>query len=309
MISNGINDMHLWAAFTVGIMSISGNLLIMVFLCTRKNEQNNGTVQVKLSMILSDLMTAAILITCFLLPTSVNALKNEPIYLISVPLYHLSLLGIMGFQAIKNPIAQRNFIKTSKCKMSLFCVLVWFLPVLLLNICLIFGRKFDAVIGSQFTILTSMATLFTIPYFVTITSTLKMYQAYHEDKLRQQEDESNDDNVEMNTLIRNANGNLAVINNSSKLQGQERDIHRKIIEMIVLIFLGYSMSCIPFFIHVILISLYPKGYVLNLAFNVINPVLFCKTIITIIVLMRLDTHFRQFMAGIFLCLSCFLKRF
>ena len=96
-------------------------------------------------------------------------------------------------------------------------------------------------------IISFVFSLFIIPYLITVVSTLLMYLAYHKDRFRNQRREND---VEMNTLTSNENTTVAM---NPELQRQQRNIHKKFVKMITLIFIGYSITCLPNLIAIILI--------------------------------------------------------
>lgn len=127
-----------------------------------------------------------------------------------------------------------------------------------------------------------------------------MYRSYYKDKFRNQ--------TRNNT---SGDSNLTVISTNPQLQRQQKAIHKKFVNMIILIFGGYSITCLPSFIYRILfhIHLADNGIFLlgtdaMLAEIILRLLLCSNSLVNIIVFSAMDANFQKFMMGIFYYLLC-----
>ena len=210
-------------------------------------------------MSFSDLLFGIALIAYAVIPDTdsteqlMRLLPVAQTILVSVSLYHLSMLSIMGYQAIKNPLSYRNFMMNAKCKMTVFCGVAWFIPVL--TSLIIFLPKFnDGENGKHYKPLSDIwvVSYSMIPYLITVVGTLLMYQAYRKDKFRNQRREKS---MEVNTVATVEN---SAVEMNPQLRMQQINTHKNFAKMITLIFFGYSVTCLPYFMNVILFTAFPK---------------------------------------------------
>ena len=188
----------------------------------------------------------------------------------------------------------------AKCKITIFCVIAWLIPVL--TSLFIFMPTGKTLCTENLFSDISIASYSMIPYFTTVVSTLLMYQAYHRDKFRKQ---GRENKMEIYTIPLDRNPTTTAMN--PQLERQHRNIHNNLVKLITLIFIGYSITCLPYFMNVVLYAVLPLKNGIGSTFRIIGPLQFCNAFVTITVYTVMDADFRKYLKMIYL-LYCGRKR-
>ena len=306
----------------IGVLAVVGNSLVISFFCTRKKRTLNGKVEVQLSLAFVDLMTGVSMIVS---QVGRNLTRNNVFFmlgkalapLITVSLYHLSLLGIIGYYAISNPI--RYMMSLSKCKLTKFCILVWLtgIPTVFFSIFsnIDYSNINLIIINLQNVTNTTEALLVLfgyhlysvlLPFFATVISTVLMTKAYFNDKVRKQnggEDgfiiNKRERNLELKSLKSQRNRN----------RKNPRHNRRNFVKMTTLMVVGYSITCLPIFVGSVVSILTPfDGHEAKILLWLMNsiflPLAYGNSLVTIVVYFAMDADFKVFAKKLCRC-SCF----
>jgi len=166
-------------------------------------------------------------------------------------------LGLNGYRTItiNMPIASRSCMDAQPTFIPC-CVLAWVWPALLCTGFAVFheydyhdmiwfmtSRELRATIRFG-----SMCGLPLLPYLWCVMSKCYMYRAYrNDDEFSTQSIESNT-GIAMYALVSGPDENSAGISEDPQLRREQRKIRNKFIKVIALIFVGHSITCLPFFI-------------------------------------------------------------
>ena len=322
-------EMQVWESssrVSIGALSVVGNFLEITFFCTRRKSKRNGKIEVQLSLAFVDLIAGVLMIVSQVGKALVKddlarglyfLLESVMFSLITVSLYHLSIMSIMGYFAIRVPIRYMLFMKSSKVKMTVLCILVWLagIPTAILNslemyYSMMFYHYSKELYHRTVLKIRTVDTLhsFLLPCLTALLSTLLMCKAYFEDSYENR-------NGQHNELFINKRWEFSTIGIKSQHRRsqtlKQRHLWLKHHSTTTSMVFGYFITCLPFFLGALVTIYLPLGrcgYIVSeLMFCfVLTPLLLSNGLVTVLACMKMDIEFRAFVKRSIL--SCITRR-
>ena len=286
------NVIKVYAAIqcSLGIISVLGNCLVISYVHnatkpkhSRKRHQNNFHKYTRGSLAFADILSGVTLVIGAVLefyspckPPEYAQGLDLILMIMQVPFlvnsfYHLTFMSIQRYQAIINPLEQ---MQTSKRKYFTFLSSTWCAAFVTSGFLVWASYGFQTCYNKQhfYLFFALHIVCIIVPYVVTLVSTLTMYFAFCK----------------------------ALDMHIAHLMVQERkEQNRKFVRTICYIVLGYSFSCCPYMIYILLRSNHRLHHMYQLTpfsptRNVQGTLMLSNGIVDVVVYSALDDSFRRF---------------